>query len=52
MGIDATWKEGYQKPLRMDERVVKLVDEKWNKIFNGQLTMNNGHDKWLKLIEN
>ncbi len=29
MGIDATWKQGYQKPLTMDERIVKLVDEKW-----------------------
>lgn len=30
MGIDATWKQGYQKPLSMDERIVKLVDEKWD----------------------
>jgi 4-hydroxy-3-polyprenylbenzoate decarboxylase len=29
MGIDATWKPGYQKPLTMDDRIVKLVDEKW-----------------------
>lgn len=29
MGIDATWKEGYPKPLSMDERIVKLVDDKW-----------------------
>jgi 4-hydroxybenzoate decarboxylase subunit C len=33
MGIDATWKQGYQKPLVMDERIVKLVDEKWGKIW-------------------
>ncbi len=30
MGIDATWKQGYQKPLSMDERIVKLVDQKWD----------------------
>lgn len=30
MGIDATWKQGYQKPLVMDEGIVKLVDEKWD----------------------
>jgi UbiD family decarboxylase len=30
LGIDATWKPGYQKPLVMDERVVKLVDERWD----------------------
>lgn len=29
MGIDATWKQGYQKPLSMDERIVKLVDDRW-----------------------
>lgn len=33
MGIDATWKEGYPKPLKMDEKIVKRVDEKWLKIF-------------------
>ncbi|MBU1421905.1 MAG: menaquinone biosynthesis decarboxylase [Bacteroidetes bacterium] len=33
MGIDATWKTGYQKPLVMDERIVKLVDAKWGKIW-------------------
>lgn len=32
MGIDATWKEGYPKPLSMDERIVKLVDNKWKKL--------------------
>lgn len=33
MGIDATWKEGYPKPLKMDEKIIKKVDEKWLKIF-------------------
>lgn len=33
MGIDATWKEGYPKPLRMNEEIVKKVDEKWVKLF-------------------
>lgn len=33
MGIDATWKQGYQKPLTMDEGIVKLVDEKWGRIW-------------------
>lgn len=33
MGIDATWKEGYPKPLRMNEEIVKKVDEKWFKLF-------------------
>ncbi len=33
MGIDATWKPGYQQPLSMDERIVKLVDEKWEMIW-------------------
>ncbi|MDI6803290.1 MAG: UbiD family decarboxylase [Bacteroidota bacterium] len=33
MGIDATWKPGYQQPLLMDKRIVKLVDEKWGKIW-------------------
>jgi 4-hydroxybenzoate decarboxylase subunit C len=30
LGIDATWKTGYQKPLVMDERIVKKVDERWD----------------------
>lgn len=34
MGIDATWKEGYPKPLRMEEKIVKKVNEKWGKIFS------------------
>ena len=29
MGIDATWKRGYQKPLEMDPDIVRLVDSKW-----------------------
>ncbi len=33
MGIDATWKVGYPKPLRMNEEIVKKVDEKMSKIF-------------------
>lgn len=30
MGIDATWKKGYPEPLVMDEKIVKLVDRRWN----------------------
>jgi 4-hydroxy-3-polyprenylbenzoate decarboxylase len=30
MGIDATWKQGYQRPLVMDEQIVKKVDERWD----------------------
>lgn len=33
MGIDASWKPGYPEPLVMDENIVKLVDEKWNKYW-------------------
>lgn len=33
MGIDATWKPGYQEPLVMDEKIVKLVDEKWERYW-------------------
>ena len=33
MGIDATWKPGYQKPLEMDSDVVRLVDEKWDRYW-------------------
>ncbi len=29
MGIDATWKNGYPEPLSMDEKIVKLVDSRW-----------------------
>ena len=30
MGIDATWKEGYPKPLEMPDEIVKRVDERWS----------------------
>lgn len=30
MAIDATWKYGYPEPLVMDEKIIKLVDDKWN----------------------
>ena len=30
MGIDATWKESYQKPLIMDPDVIKKVDSQWS----------------------
>src|SRR5262249_34225601 len=33
MGIDATWKPGYPKPLTMRDDVVKRVDEKWGRIW-------------------
>ncbi len=33
MGIDATWKPGYQKPLEMDPDVVRLVDRKWGEYW-------------------
>jgi len=33
VGIDATWKEGYPKPLVMDESVVKLVDNRWREYW-------------------
>lgn len=33
MGIDATWKKGYQQPLRMDPSIVKRVDEKWEHLW-------------------
>lgn len=33
MGIDATWKPGYPEPLVMKEDIVKLVEEKWGKIW-------------------
>ncbi|MBI3003921.1 MAG: UbiD family decarboxylase [Ignavibacteriales bacterium] len=29
MGIDATWKKGYPLPLKMDTKVVKKVEERW-----------------------
>jgi 4-hydroxybenzoate decarboxylase subunit C len=30
MGIDATWKKGYPEPLKMDPKIVTLVDERWD----------------------
>jgi len=33
MGIDATWKPGYPEPLKIDEDIIKLVDEKWERIW-------------------
>ncbi len=33
MGIDATWKAGYQKPLEMDPDIVRLVDRRWGEYF-------------------
>jgi 3-polyprenyl-4-hydroxybenzoate decarboxylase len=33
VGIDATWKEGYPKPLVMDESIVKLVDKRWHEYW-------------------
>ncbi|HMU75347.1 MAG TPA: UbiD family decarboxylase, partial [Elusimicrobiota bacterium] len=29
LGIDATWKAGYPKPLTMTESIVRRVDERW-----------------------
>ena len=29
MGIDATWKDAYPKPLEMDPEIVRRVDERW-----------------------
>ncbi len=33
MGIDATWKPGYPKPLVMDDDIVRRVDEMWGKLW-------------------
>ena len=33
MGIDATWKQGYQKPLVMYPDIVKKVDSKWSRYW-------------------
>lgn len=33
MGIDATWKQGYQNPLVMDPEIVKKVDAKWSRYW-------------------
>ncbi|MEC7921083.1 MAG: hypothetical protein VYA06_02915, partial [Chloroflexota bacterium] len=29
LGIDSTWKGGYQKTLEMDDKIVSKVNEKW-----------------------
>lgn len=33
MGIDATWKSGYPKPLKMDRRVVRAVENRWREYW-------------------
>ncbi|MEX1139317.1 MAG: UbiD family decarboxylase [Bacteroidota bacterium] len=33
MGIDATWKKGYPKPLKMDRRVVRSVENRWREYW-------------------
>ncbi len=33
LGIDATWKEGYPEPLKMDESIIKKVDEYWDSLW-------------------
>lgn len=33
LGIDATWKQGYQKPLVMDPEIEKKVDSKWSRYW-------------------
>ena len=33
MGIDATWKPGYQKPLEMDPDIERLVDRRWDEYW-------------------
>ncbi len=33
MGIDATWKTGYPRPLKMDSRIVKKVENRWREYW-------------------
>lgn len=33
VAIDATWKEGYPRPLEMSEEIVRLVDRRWSEYF-------------------
>ncbi len=33
LGIDATWKPGYPDPLIMDEKIIKLVDRRWEEYW-------------------
>lgn len=37
MGIDATWKPGYPRPLEMPADVVKRIDERWEAMGLGRL---------------
>ena len=34
MGIDATWKDSYPKPLIMDPEIVKKVDSQWSRYWS------------------
>lgn len=36
VGIDATWKEGYPEPLKMDESIVRHVDTYWDTLWSTQ----------------
>ena len=33
VGIDATWKGGYEKPLTMDDKIIHKVEEKWDQYW-------------------
>ena len=33
VGIDATWKGGYEKTLTMDDKIVHKVEEKWDQYW-------------------
>jgi 4-hydroxybenzoate decarboxylase subunit C len=34
LGIDATWKTGYPKPLAMSEKIQRRVDTRWNEYWS------------------
>lgn len=34
LAIDATWKEGYPRPLEMDPTIQRLVDRRWDEYFS------------------
>jgi 4-hydroxybenzoate decarboxylase subunit C len=34
MGIDATWKQGYPKPLAMPDEIIRRVDRLWGQIWH------------------
>ncbi len=34
MGIDATWKKGYPETLKMDEKTVRKVNQRWEEYWN------------------